>query len=455
MSLKKWVILVVISIIVVPLVACSPKVATPEEGSQVATQVGESTEGTEAVSEKPAARTDEVTFEVWYLSQSPEDIQLIEELSQEFAVSHPGVKLELSAYGWDEMNTNFKLALDSGTGPDVAYASPGANGHVIYAQAGHLVDLTDAYHSRGWDQKFDEDFVMSWQRQLGGKIYGIPYEANVYGVFYNMDIFADLGLQPPTTWDELETLLATLKENGITPFATAGLDGWAFAHYWQNLVHATTPIEKIGSVMYNLDDVSYVDDPGFLQATQILKDWYDKGYFNEGFLGLSYADENDLFVTGQTAMVLTGSWINASYLQNADFEVGLFILPMANPDLPPHALINPNNVWVVSKYSDNPGLALEYLDFVLGEEVAKARWELGILSAYAFDTMPEPMSRLQADEYQAIQNVGGGYSFNANLPGSETFIFNILQQMVVDNMDPKDVVAAMEENRNELLAGLN
>jgi ABC-type glycerol-3-phosphate transport system substrate-binding protein len=185
-----------------------------------------------------------------------------------------------------------------------------------------------------------------------------------------------------------------------------------------------------------------------------LKDWYDAGYFNEGFLGLSYADENDLFVTGQTAMVLTGSWINAFYLENSDFEVGLFVLPRVNTDLDWHALINPNNVWIISKYSENQDLAVEFLDYMLGGEVAKARWDQGTLAAYKFDTMPDATSKLQEDCGWAVQNVGGGYSFNANLPGSEAYIFNILQEMVLEDLSAEEVVAGMEENRNELLAGL-
>ncbi len=403
---------------------------------------------------EPTTPPEPVTFEVWYLSQGPEDIQLMESLSQKFAEDKPWLTVEFTAYGWEEMNTNLKLALDSGTGPDVAYCSPGANGHVIYAEAGHLVELTEYYHDRGWDEAFGEDFVMSWQKQLGGAIYGIPYEANVYGVFYNVDLFNELGLEPPESWEEMEALLAALKDAGHTPFASAGLDGWAFAHYWQNLVHATTPIEAIEGIMYNDPAVSYVEEPGFLQATEILKDWYDAGYFNEGFLGLSYADENDLFVTEQTAMVLTGSWINAFYLENSDFEVGLFVLPRVNTDLDWHALINPNNVWVISKYSENEDLAAEFLDFMLGEEVAQARWDQGTLAAYKFDTMPEPTSKLQGDVGWAVQNVGGGYSFNANLPGSEAYIFNILQEMVIEDLPPEEVVAGIEENRNELLADL-
>ena len=87
-----------------------------------------------------------------------------------------------------------KLALDSGTGPDVAYVSPGAGaGHVSYAQAGHLVELTDIAQERGWDQRHPMDSLMYWQKELGGPIWGVPFDITNVGVFYNKDLFAELG----------------------------------------------------------------------------------------------------------------------------------------------------------------------------------------------------------------------------------------------------------------------
>jgi raffinose/stachyose/melibiose transport system substrate-binding protein len=431
-------------VIVLITSACAPTV-TP---APVSTDLAEQT----STEPEPITEPESITLEVWYLSQGPEEIQLMESLSKNFEGKNPGVTVKFTAYGWEEMNTTLKLALSSGTGPDIAYAQPGEAGHVSYTKAGTLLELSDLYTQMGWDKYFAEDYVWSWQKQLDG-IYGIPYDVNVYGVFYNKTIFDEYGLTPPETLDELEQLLATLKDNGVTPFAAGGAEGWPFMHYWQTLSHVTTPIEKIEAVMYNKPGVSFEKD-GFGKATEILDSWVKKGYFNEGFLGASYADENDLFVTGEVAMVLTGSWISASYLENSDFEVRLFPWPKINPDIAWHGLINPNNVWIISNNTDQKDIAVKYMDYMLSEEVALARWKSGVLPGYKFDETPESASPLLSDLYDTVQKVGIGYSFNANLPGFEPYCYGLFQKMAIGELEPMEVMVLMDQHREELLADL-
>jgi len=175
---------------------------------------------------------EQVNLQVWYLSGSPEELKLIEEYSNKFAAKHPGVTVTLSPYGFDDMNKTLKLALDSGTGPDVAYCSPGTVGHIAYAKAGHLLELTNIVKERGWDQRQPMDEIMYWQKELGGPIFGIPYDITNVGVFYNKDLFDKWGLKPAKTFEEFQALLAAVKSEGYTPFPAGGLDGWPFDHYF-------------------------------------------------------------------------------------------------------------------------------------------------------------------------------------------------------------------------------
>jgi hypothetical protein len=68
------------------------------------------------------------------------------------------------------------------------------------------------------------------------------------GAYYNKDIFSELGLEPPKTWEEFENVIVTLKDNGVTPFVTAGQDSWPLDHYFYALAHLTTPYEEIEKV---------------------------------------------------------------------------------------------------------------------------------------------------------------------------------------------------------------
>jgi raffinose/stachyose/melibiose transport system substrate-binding protein len=431
------------------------KVVT-KEVEKVVTQVVKETvivevEGTPQVVEKEVVVTatpepmGEANLEVWFLSSSPEEIQLIEDLSNQFAEKHPGLTVTVSAYGFDEMNKTIKLALDSGTGPDVGYVAPGGGAaHLAYAEAGHLVELTDIVTERGWDQRHPMDAIMYWQKELGGPIWGVPFDITNVGVFYNKELFGELGLKPPQTFEEFETLLATLKDAGHTPFSTGALDGWPLDHYFMILTHVTTPIEKIEAVNYLQPAVSFTDD-SFVQAATILKDWMDKGYFNENFLAASYDDQNSLFITGEVAMNIGGTWNNATFVQQADFEVGFFPVPRANPDLEWHSMVTPNNVWVVSKYTQHQELAIDYIDYMLGGEVAKALWNSGDIPTYSFATVPEATSGLQSDVYEAAVTTGIGYYFTNLMPEGMEAEWSAIQSMAAGDLTPAEAMQMVEE----------
>jgi raffinose/stachyose/melibiose transport system substrate-binding protein len=396
------------------------------------------------------ATPEQVNLQVWYLSGSPEELKLIEDYSNKFASKHPGVTVTLSPYGFDDMNKTLKLALDSGTGPDVAYCSPGSVGHILYAKAGHLVELTSIIKDRGWDQRHPMDAIMYWNKELGGPIYGVPYDITNVGVFYNKDIFNQLGVKPPKTFEEFQSLIAAVKSKGITPFPAGGLDGWPFDHYFMSLVHVTTPIEKIEDINFARPAGDYTD-PGFIQATTILDDWIKKGYLNDNFLATSADDQSNLFISGKTAMDIAGTWNDFTFLQQTDFEVGFFPIPRVNPDLEWHSMITPNNVWILPKYTKHQELAIEYMDYMLGGEVAKALWDSGDIPTFRFATVPEAKSNLQKDVYQTLIDTGIGYYFTT-IPEVGEVETSSLQSMAMGDLTAKQAMEKIQEAYSKAMA---
>src|SRR3569833_4021677 len=59
-----------------------------------------------------------------------------------------------------------------------------------------------------------------------GKVYAIPDNIAWWVVFYNKKVFAQYGLEPPKSWDDLEKLNATLKQIDVTPFGATVLGRW-------------------------------------------------------------------------------------------------------------------------------------------------------------------------------------------------------------------------------------
>ena len=58
--------------------------------------------------------------------------------------------------------------------------------------------------------------------RFDGEIHMIPRATYTSGFFYNIDMFEQLGLEPPETWSEFLDVCETLKQNGITPLSADG-----------------------------------------------------------------------------------------------------------------------------------------------------------------------------------------------------------------------------------------
>jgi raffinose/stachyose/melibiose transport system substrate-binding protein len=350
----------------------------------------------------------DVTLVVWFLSGSPEEIATAQELVDQWAASYEkaNVTVDFSAFGFEDWNNAMKLALDGGTGPDLAYGSPGGPRIGTWGEAGHLLDLTDIAEERGWFDIIPDDVMWYYNPGGPGHLWCVCYDAVTVGVYYNKEIYADLGLEPPKTFEEFEGQLATIKAAGITPIAVGAQTEWTLTHIWSQLAHTNTPWEDYEAWMACKGGVV----PEMVEAAEKFEEWIKAGYFNENALATAYPDGNNLFITGQSALNIGGTWNNSTFAQQPEFEVGFFAMPPMNPELPEWHMggFTPNNGWTVPVYSEHQEEALDLLGFMIGEVSALRRWQNGDIVAYNFAEPPDPVVPLQADVYDAMQKTMTG-----------------------------------------------
>ena len=110
--------------------------------------------------------------------------------------------------------------------------------------AGLLADVTDI-----WQTHIDNGgFPASMMGSFGfeGRAYGLPKMINYWLVFYNAHVFAEHGLEVPTTWDELMAVAETLSSNGVTPFGldVVGCRWCSFIWFEEMLVRVDPPLSE-------------------------------------------------------------------------------------------------------------------------------------------------------------------------------------------------------------------
>jgi multiple sugar transport system substrate-binding protein len=134
-------------------------------------------------------------------------------LAAAYESGHPGVKVQVSVYSWNDVDRKVKEMVDAGHAPDLAQIGAYAD----YAAAGDLYQASDLLSIRT-----QADFLspLAEAGQWNHLQYGIPFAASTRVLFYNKTLFADAGITPPTTWAELASDAAALKDKGVKyPFA--------------------------------------------------------------------------------------------------------------------------------------------------------------------------------------------------------------------------------------------
>ncbi|MEU7471319.1 extracellular solute-binding protein [Streptomyces sp. NPDC044984] len=135
------------------------------------------------------------------------------DLVERYEAEHPDVKIDVSVYSWNDVDREVKEMVDAGDPPDMAqigaYADYAAEGKLY--KAGDLLSIP-----------VQADFLaqLTTAGEVNSVQYGLPFASSTRVLFYNKKLFAEAGVTPPRTWDELAAAAGALKAEGVKyPYA--------------------------------------------------------------------------------------------------------------------------------------------------------------------------------------------------------------------------------------------
>jgi len=189
-----------------------------------------------------------VTLLVWdQWGEDPEAVYM-DELIAAFEEANPNIDIVQESFIFQDMHEILRTALASGTGPDVFYYGGGAGWLGPLVDAGLVMPLTEAYEEQGWN-----DLIFEWTKRdstMNGEVYGIGNELEFIGAYYNMDIFEEVGLEVPESYDELLASCATLQDAGYIPIAFADQAGWPAYHMFSIMTNNLLGKEGIEEALF-------------------------------------------------------------------------------------------------------------------------------------------------------------------------------------------------------------
>ncbi len=143
--------------------------------------------------------------------------EMLARMIETFQEANPDIVIDaFSQGGYDDIAGKIRDAIPAGTTPTLSFCYP--DNVASYIEAGAVEELTPYIDNEeyGLTAKEKEDYNADYwaegtnYQQKG--VFSVPYAKSTEVLFYNATIFEAYGWEAPTTWDEMWTLCATIKE---------------------------------------------------------------------------------------------------------------------------------------------------------------------------------------------------------------------------------------------------
>ena len=400
------------------------------------------------------AAQDDGAMEVWDTLNSSPRSDIADQIVADFSEAN-GVTVEHRGWATDELTSTLSRSVEGGQGPDVSQVNNGEALMGPMIRAGQLVSLAPYVEEYGWNDIFPEglrarNMYSADGTAFGeGELWGVSAESEIVGFFYSRSIFADNGLEVPTTFEEFEALNAKLREAGVEPIAFGTLDKWQAIHIFGEIQGTFTTREYLDNIIYRRNDASF-EDQSMLDAAAKLVEWKENGFFMEGFEGVNGDDAIPLFTSGMSAMLMQGSWAAGAVAEGMGDDAGFFLMP---PHEGGENVLHVGGVgipYAITSNAADPDQAAALINSFVSEDAFTAFVEAGILPAGEIAEDLITPDTLAGDVFSnwntALAADGVGHYLDWATPDFYDVITARLQELLAGEIDPQAFVTALQES---------
>lgn len=276
--------------------------------------------GSKEVNNNSDGKQKEIELTYWHIFVGADaQAKSMDTLMNEFAKSHPNIKITEEKIPHDQYKTKLKTQAAAKQLPDIFIIWPNVMTKE-FVSAGLITDITDYLNNNAeWKNGFNKGSFNDYT--VDGKIYSVPLSSTVCSVvYYNKALFDKYGLQYPKTFDDLKNVVSVFKNNGIIPIAFGDKEKWPaqsclfslFADRMTGTEWFSKAVSKNGA---KFTDAEFVD------ALKRFKELADLGAFNSDYLTIDDVQARDYFYSGKAAMTINGSWMMGDVSKKASEDV--------------------------------------------------------------------------------------------------------------------------------------
>ena len=377
---------------------------------------------------------------------NPAPRAIMEGLAADFDAMHPGLTVELEVVDREAWKSQIRNALTANA-PDVInwYA---ANRMGPYVKAGLFEDISDMYANGDLPGLDSVKGAMT----LDGKQWGVPYTYYQWGIYYREDIFNELGLTEPATFDEEIANCAKIVESGRKCYTIGSKFLWTAGGWFDYLNMRTNGFDfhmqlATGEASWTSDEVKAT----FANWRKLI----DMGAFIDDHQTYSWQEALPFFVNGEATAYLMGNFV-VPHLREAgltDDQIDFYQFPkIADVPMGEDA---PTDTFHIPSAAQNKEAARAFLQYVTSADVQteiNAGSGLGQLPVNANSSVDDDEFLNQGFEMLS-QNATGGIAqfFDRDFPAEMASVgMEGLQEFMVfpDNLD--DILNRLEDARKRI-----
>jgi multiple sugar transport system substrate-binding protein len=286
------------------------------------------------------------TVTVWTMEDSKAFTSLVANFTKQ-----TGIKVNVEAIPWGNVNDKLTTAIASGNGPDLVQV--GLSLLPTFVGAGALKNIKPYLAKHPALQSANYlDGVAANKINPTGKVLSVPWVSDVRILFYRKDILAQAGISsPPKTWTEFYKDAAKLATRGSGQY---GL----YIPQWDSALPVELTWQAGGSVQDKRGLVTF-NTKAFRRAA----DFYISFYKSKLVPTASDFDQTQGFVSGASPMVISGPYLAGAINDAAPELKGKWGVALLPKDKTGTSLFAGSNmgVWYKSKHVNESLRLLDYL----------------------------------------------------------------------------------------------
>ena len=291
---------------------------------------------------------------------NPAPRAVMEGMVERFGEMHPDLNIELTVIDREAYKTQIRNFL-SANPPDVAnwYA---ANRMKPYVDAGLFEDISDM-----WAEPELADLASTkGAMTLDGKQWGVPYTYYQWGVYYRKDIFEELGLSEPATFDDEIANCQKIIDSGRKCYTIGTKFLWTAGGWFDYLNMRTNGYDYHAAL--TAGEIPWTD-AGVAETFANWRKLIDMGAFIDNHTAYSWQEAMPFMVNGEATAYLMGNFAVSPLRDGGldDSKLDFYQFPAINASVE-LAEDAPTDTFHIPSGAANKEAARAFLKFVVSPE---------------------------------------------------------------------------------------